>query len=131
MALLILSVLAGGILEAINRITWERWILSRCRPDVDVLTVLDGGNLGLYERAVQSSYKYVTFYAHFALAVFCLLVSWIIENPGKSWNSYLPVLVGLAVLICILLRDSYVQWTYFVNYQNKVFKPKGAMNVTK
>ena len=119
-ALLMTSALAGGGLEAITRITWERWLTSRRTTNIDVLDVLTPANVELYERGVQSSYKYVTFYANFAWALSLVFLSAVWHDFRTFW----PVL--LLGLIGILLRASYVQWTYFVNYQNKVFgeKPK-------
>jgi hypothetical protein len=119
LALLIMAALAGGALEAITRISWEKYLVKCCRPSVDVLSRLDSTNLELYERGVQSSYKYVTFYANLAWATVIFLFSrYIIASRQILWA------VLLIVLIVILLRASYVQWTYFVNYQDKVFKPR-------
>ena len=121
-ALLIFSVLAGGILAAITRVSWERWLIRRCHVDFDVLGALTAGNLALYERGVQSSYKYVTFYANFAWAILVLLASLLVKTPSAALGTVLTVIVA------ILLRASYVQWTYFVNYQTKVFKPVESEN---
>ncbi len=118
-SLLVFSVLAGGVLEAFTRIAWERWLVSRRTPEFDVLKRLTSDNIVLYERGVQSSYKYVTFYSNFAWAVLVLLVSLLIKFPVASWWS-----AFLFVIFIILLRASYIQWTYFVNYQNKVFNPR-------
>ena len=117
-SLLIFSVLAGGVLEAITRIAWEQWLTSRRTTEVDVLKMLTPDNIVLYERGVQSSYKYVTFYANFSWAVLILMASLLIKFPGAWWSAFLFIIFG------ILLRASYVQWTYFVNYQDKVFKPR-------
>lgn len=116
-ALLIAAALLGMVLEAFTRVTWEKfWLVRRC-PAPDVLRNLDAGKLELYERGVQSSYKYVTFYANFAWAVILLLVS--------RWHSGIRVFsfstLALLALIMLLLIASHVQWTYYVNYQNKVF----------
>ena len=68
--------------------------------------------IGLYERGVESSYKYVTFYANFAWAI--LLVP-IARLELRSTDALLlPV---AALLLCA----SYVLWTYFVNYLDKRF----------
>lgn len=124
-ALLIFSALAGGVLEAITRITWERWLVSWHTTEFDVLKRLTSDNIVLYERGVQSSYKWVTFYSNFAWAVLVLFVSLLIKFPVALWWSAL-----LVAIFSILLRASYIQWTYFVNYQNKVFKPRSD-NVEK
>jgi hypothetical protein len=116
-ALLIAAALLGMVLEAFTRVTWEKfWLVRRC-PAPDVLRHLDVGKLELYERGVQSSYKYATFYANFSWAVILLLVSrW---HAGVGVCSYLTLV--LLALITLLLVASHVQWTYYVNYQNKVF----------
>jgi hypothetical protein len=116
LSLLILAALAGGVLEAITRISWERFLRRCCRPSVDVLGSLSSTNLELYERGVQSSYKYVTFYANLAWATTIFLFSrFILSSPNAVW------IVILIAVIAILLWASYIQWTYFINYQNKVF----------
>jgi hypothetical protein len=115
--LLIAAALAGGVLEAITRIAWEPlWLVRRCAPP-DALANLESANLDLYERGVQSSYKYVTFYANFAWATVLLLISRLVYSQG--WCC--PATFILILTICILLRASHVQWTYYVNYQKKIF----------
>jgi hypothetical protein len=115
--LLIAAALAGGVLEAVTRIAWEPlWLVRRCKPP-DALSALTKDNLDLYERGVQSSYKYVTFYANFAWATVLLLLS----HLRYSANRFS---IGTAILlfsIAVLLRASHVQWKYYVNYQNKIF----------
>lgn len=124
-ALLIASALAGGFLEALTRLTWERFVLVRlCRPK-DILGNLNAENIDLYERGVQGSYKYATFYANFAWATILLLYSRL--DHGAAIYSVASSL--LAGMVLILLLASYVQWTYYVNYQTKVFKEKGAQDV--
>ena len=117
LVLLIAAALVGGLLEALTRILWEPyWLVRRCRPP-DSLSGLTKENLELYERGVQSSYKFVTFYANFAWATILLLISHL-RNPANRFS------VGSAILafsIVILLRASHVQWTYYVNYQKKLF----------
>jgi hypothetical protein len=117
-ALLMASVLAGEILGALTRIFWERLFLVRRHPSKNVLPFLCAQNLDLYERGIQGSYKYVTFYANFAWAVTVFLVVHLSENPKQIGILLLVFLVGL------LLRASFVQWTYFVNYQTQVFGPR-------
>jgi hypothetical protein len=126
-ALLIASALAGGFLEAFTRITWERFVLVRlCRPR-DILSNLNAENIDLYERGVQGSYKYATFYANFAWATILLLFTRI--DHGAAICSVATAL--LAGMVVILLLASYVQWTYYVNYQTKVFKEKGTKDAGK
>jgi hypothetical protein len=119
-ALLIASALAGGLLEALTRITWERWWLQKRCPSSDALSSLTPTNLDLYERGVQSSYKYVTFYANFAWAVLTLLIVRLVRGVARC--SVASVL--LITVIAVLLWASHVQWTYFVNYQKKLFSKK-------
>jgi hypothetical protein len=115
--LLIGAALAGGVLEAFTRIAWEPfWLMRRCKPS-DALSGLTADNLELYERGVQSSYKYATFYANFAWATILLLASHLYRQ-GDLFS------IGSALLtlaIGILLTASHIQWKYFVNYQKKVF----------
>jgi hypothetical protein len=120
LVLLIASALVGGVLEAVTRITWEPWwLVRRCKP-IDSLSNLTPDNLELYERGVQSSYKHVTFYANFAWATVLLLVSrW---QQGGRLFSIGTLILGLGLVV--LLRASHVQWTYFVDYQKKLFGKK-------
>lgn len=119
LALLMAAALAGGILEAWTRVTWEKYLVRRVSTSAKVLERLTKDNLELYERGVQSSYKYVTFYANFAWAVLALAAQrWFFGYPTPLSTL---VLLGTAGL---LLRASFVQWTYYVNYQNKVFGPR-------
>ena len=119
LVLLIAATLAGGVLEALTRITWEPWWLKRRCPIGDALSNLSPDNLELYERGVQSSYKYVTFYANFAWATLLLLLSHLHHHAWKVLS------IGNAILllaIVILLRASHMQWKYYVNYQRKIFE---------
>jgi hypothetical protein len=122
-ALLIAAALLGGLLEAITRVTWEKyWLVKRCPPPRMLNKLADGKNLELYERGVQGSYKWATFYANLSWAVVMLLIS--LWHRGDAICSLAtPVLV---VVTALLLRASHVQWTYYVNYQNEVFGGKDA-----
>jgi hypothetical protein len=120
--LLMGAALTGGVLEAFTRVVWERyWLIPHCKP-VDALKNLRADNLDLYERGVQSSYKYVTFYANFAWATVILILSRL-HKGDKPCSAILWLLVIVAM---VLLRGSHVQWTYFVNYLNKVFSERSA-----
>jgi fluoride ion exporter CrcB/FEX len=121
--LLIAAALAGGVLEAVTRITWEKF-LSKKYPLGDVLCNLTPVNVDLYERGVQSSYKYATFYANFAGALALLYLSRLIQ--GASGCSLGSVMLGCTILI--LLVASYVQWGYYGHYRRSVFGTKGAPN---
>ena len=124
LALLIAAALAGGILEALTRITWEKfWLVRRC-PSKDVLPHLRADNIELYERGVQGSYKWVTFYANFAWAMILLLISRLQHVPNRC--SFANLIIVLSILV--LLFASHVQWTYYVNYQTKVIRPKEHSN---
>ena len=124
-ALLIGAALLGGVLEAITRVTWEKyWLTKRC-PSPSVLSKLDSTNLDLYERGVQSSYKWATFYANLSWASILLLISFL--HRGSTLCS-LSTFVIIA-LVGLLLRASHLQWTYYVNYQKEVFG--GKQNATK
>lgn len=114
-ALLMASALAGGVLEAITRVTWERHFLVRFCRAPSVLHRLTPDNLELYERGVQSSYKYVTFYANFAVALLVLMGSrWL--TGRRNWGN-----VVIFLSAAVLLHASSVQWRYYVNYITKVF----------
>jgi len=118
LALVIVAVLSGGVLEAITRIAWEKFLVWRCKPP-DSLSNLNQENIDLYERGVQGSYKYVTFYANFAWAIALVLLSRVQQRPAAALSISNAI---LALTIPILLRASYVQWTYYVNYQKKLFE---------
>jgi hypothetical protein len=123
LVLLMAAALAGGVLEAWTRIVWERfWLIPHCKPP-DSLGKLKAENMELYERGVQSSYKYVTFYANFAWAILLLLVSRAYLSGPCTAETLL--LGGTAA---VLLRASHVQWTYFVNYMTKVFAERKEEN---
>jgi hypothetical protein len=119
--LLIAASLVGGILEAFTRVIWERlWLIRWCRPP-DILPKLNINNLDLYERGVQSSYKYVTFYANFAWAI-ALVFAGRLFTGDKIWPVITFVInFTLVIIFMLLLVASHIQWTYFVNYQKKVF----------
>jgi hypothetical protein len=117
-ALLFAAALLGGVLEAFTRVVWERYWLTRRCPSPNVLNLLTtGNNLELYERGVQSSYKYATFYANFAWASAVLLIGrWHGGSKLCSGSSLL-----LLVVILLLLVASDLQWKYYVSYLNRVF----------
>jgi len=124
LTLLIAAALIGGILEGITRILWEPfWLTRYCKPK-DVLQHLDASNLDLYERGVQSSYKWVTFYANFAWSSILLLISHTQQTDKLCASSNVFLLIAIAVL----LRASHLQWTYYVNYQSKVIRAKEVRN---
>jgi hypothetical protein len=79
--------------------------------------------LELYERGVESNYKFVTFYANFAWAVLLLIASRL-HLGDKPCSAVMWLLVIVTV---VLLRASHVQWTYYVNYLKKVF-PERSKN---
>jgi hypothetical protein len=120
-ALLIAAALLGGVLEALTRISWEKFLVWK-HPPCDALSRLSNENLPLYERGVQSSYKYVTFYANSAWAVILLLSA----KLHDDFKFYWPLALLLLVIVMILFRASYVQWVYYVNYQKKVFGREDA-----
>lgn len=116
-ALLIAAALLGGVLEAFTRVTWERYGLRKLRRAEPILHKLNSENLELYEHGVQRSYKWVTFYSNLAWATIALLVSrWHRGIAVYSLSTYV-----LTIIVALLLFASYVQWTYYVNYQNAVF----------
>jgi len=122
--LVMVAVLLGGVLEAFTRVVWERyWLLPHCQPP-DALSKLSAGNADLYERGVESSYKYVTFYANFAWAVLLMIASRLYAGD-KPCSAIVWLLVVVAM---VLLRASHVQWTYFVNYLKKVFAERSNQN---
>lgn len=112
-AFLFASALAGGVLEGMTRVGWEQLLRKWCKSP-DVLPKLTPVNLPLYERGVDSSYKYVTFYSNLAHASVILSVTCAAKSRGG-------LVLLLAVITALLLIASYVQWTYYVNYQKKVF----------
>ena len=113
-ALLIAAALMGGLLEAFTRVTWERWVLQRFCKSPDALSNLrdEPQKVDLYERGVQNSYKYSTFYANFAWAILLL-------PAARLELRFTDLFIMLAA--AILLYASYIQWTYFVNYLDRIF----------
>lgn len=123
--LLMAAALAGELLGVFTRVIWERWwLVPNCKPP-DALSALKAENLELYERGVQSSYKYVTFYANFAWAIALLVANRLYKGDRPSS----AIIWFLMIATVALLRGSHIQWTYFVNYLNKVFKEKGTKDV--
>jgi hypothetical protein len=120
--LLMAAALTGELLGVFTRVVWERWwLIPFCKPP-DALSTLKSENLELYERGVQSSYKYVTFYANFAWAIMLLALSRLYKGDRPSS----AVIWFLMIAAVALLRGSHIQWTYFVNYLKKVFGERSA-----
>jgi hypothetical protein len=116
-AFLFAAAIVGGVLEGLTRISWEKWISKRRPLPSGVLASLTPENLPLYERSVDTSYKYVTFYANLAWALLGLGITVAAKWPHARYRTS-----GLLIVVVgILLRASFVQWTYFVNYQTQVF----------
>jgi hypothetical protein len=120
--LLIVAVIAGGVLGAFTRLTWEKFVLVKLCPPKDILSNLNENNAALYEQGVENSYKYVTFYSNLAWAMLLLVISRFLRGLGACSGVTL-FLIAIGVL---LLAASYVQWTYYVNWQTKVFEKKEA-----
>jgi hypothetical protein len=118
LVLLIGAAIAGGILGAITRIVWEPyWLVRRCRVPLHVIQNVTAENKDLYERLVDNSYKYVTFYANLAWATGILLFTRMQQGvPFCSGSTLILVLV-----IIILIRASHVQWTYYVKSMENFF----------
>ena len=121
-ALLGVSALSGGVLEAFTRVTWEKyWLLRKSSPSLDVLRALKDSehSLALYDLFAQGSYKYSTFYANFAWSMSVLLVSRLqhTDQPICSIGTLLH-----AGVVVILLLASHVQWGYYVKSQNIIFE---------
>ena len=119
LALIVAATLAGGVLEAVTRIGWERFLVSRRGSQASPLEILRGSPdlLDLYERGVQVVYKWATFYANMGTATLLLLLSRL--HIGSECLS--GANAALVFVIAIMFRASWVQWGVFVNYQNKVF----------
>ena len=119
-ALLMSAAVAGGVLEAFTRIGWERlFLVKSCPPPRGVLEALNEnpGLVDLYERGVQSSYKWVTAHANTAWALLMVVAGRVVQGE-TMWSSTHTLILSS---VPVLLLASYVQWTYFVNYQERVF----------
>lgn len=117
--LLIGAALLGGVLEAFTRVVWERyWLIPHCRP-ADNLRNLNSANLDVYDRGVESSYKYTTFYANLAWAVIMLLISRTRDGKLCSFSSLI-----FAGVVALLLTASHIQWKYYVHFQNNILGGK-------
>lgn len=118
-ALVVAATAIGGILEAITRVLWVHIFNIRRTVGVDALALL-GKNpelLDLYERGVQVTYKWTTFYTNMGTAV--LLVSLSRFHHGPDRLTF--VNVALLTVTVVLFRAAWVQWTIHVNYIEKVF----------
>jgi hypothetical protein len=112
------AAIAGGVIGAVTRILWEPlWLVRRCKVPRDVMQNVTSENKDLYERLVENSYKYVTFYANLAWATAILLFTRIQQGVRLCSGSTLI----LALAIIILIRASHVQWTYYVKYMNNFY----------
>ena len=126
LALLLAAAVLGGVLEGITRISWERLILAKRFPFPSVLNKLTPENIDLYERGVQSSYKWVTFYANAATALLVLSGGLLYRGGALRWG------IPIALLVAgVLFRASYIQWTYFGNYLSKVFFKENEPHAAK
>ena len=116
-AMLIAAAVFGGVLEAFTRVTWERYILNKWCPSPNILPSLGKHprRIDLYDRGVQGSYKFATFYANLAWAVLIVMLA-------RGGQVGCPWLVLFILVAGLLLWTSYVQWTYFVNYLKQVFE---------
>lgn len=111
MVLLIGACLAGGVLGAITRILWEPfWLVRRCSVPRGVMGNITSDNKDLYERLVENSYKYVTFYANLAWATIILFCTRL-QQGGRFWSGATLI---LTLTVIILIRASHVQWGYYV-----------------
>ena len=119
--LLIGAAIAGGVLGAFTRIVWEPlWLVRRHRVPPEVMRRVKD-NKDLYERLVENSYKYVTFYANLAWATLILIV--VRTQRGIPFRS-----VGTLILLptaIILILASHLQWSYYVKSM-KHFYPEGG-----
>ena len=119
-ALLMSAAFAGGVLEAFTRIGWERlFLLKSCPAPRGVLEALNENPrlVELYERGVQGSYKWVTAHANTAWALLLVAAGRVAEGEA-IWSNTHGLIISTVV---VLLIASYLQWTYFVNYQRLVF----------
>ena len=59
LALLIAAALVGGLLEAVTRITWERWWLVKRCPPMDVLPNLTAENMEVCSSSRRKTEKLI------------------------------------------------------------------------
>ena len=115
--LLIGAAIAGGVLGAVTRIAWEPfWLVRRCSVPAKVMHRVKE-NKDLYERLVENSYKYVTFYANLAWATSILFVTRI--HQGTSWRSASSLILVVTIIILVLASD--LQWRYYVKSMNQFY----------
>jgi hypothetical protein len=125
--LLIGAAIAGGVLGAITRIVWEPyWLMRRCRVPPRVMHRVKE-NKDLYERLVENSYKYVTFYANLAWATIILFVTRV--QQGTSWHSGSSLILAVTVIILILASD--LQWEYYVKSMNQFYHEEDVTHAEK
>jgi hypothetical protein len=122
LVLLIAACLAGGILGAITRILWEPfWLMRRCRVSREVMQRVTA-NKDMYERLVENSYKYVTFYSNLAWATIILFFARMQQGARICSAGSLILLL----VVIILIRASHVQWTYYVKSMEQFYREEMA-----
>jgi multisubunit Na+/H+ antiporter MnhG subunit len=125
--LLVGAAIAGGVLGAFTRIVWEPfWLMRRHRVPPEVMKRVKE-NKDLYERLVENSYKYVTFYANLAWATIILCATRI--QQGMSWHGGGTVILVLTIIILVIA--SHVQWSYYVKSMNQFYSEGELPNVEK
>jgi hypothetical protein len=96
---LTIALLAGGILEGARTVTLDivldRWQRKQ-GPGENLYNYLTPENLGVFEAAVDNSYRFYTFYGNVDLSLaFALAVPWIWERP-QYWGLPLMMLILVA-----------------------------------
>ena len=118
-ALLVAATAIGGMLEAITRVLWVHLFNKHRTVSVDALSLLGKHPelLDLYDRGVQVTYKWTTFYTNMGTAVLLVFLSRLHLGPDRI----VLVNAGLVVMTAVLFRAAWVQWTIYANYVEKVF----------
>lgn len=127
-ALLVAAALCGAVLEGITRVLWEPKVLLKYQPAPSVLSQLTPENVALYERGVQSSYKWVTFHANAGTAFVLLTFAFAVRSDAMSPSIIVGSILGTGLIAIVLFRASYIQWGYYCNYMSKVFSSNGVRN---
>jgi len=101
--------LAGGVIDALRRVTLDQLLPRTSESIYGYLTV---ENLPLFEAGVENSYKYYTFYANLAFAALILLLVRLTTGARG------PVDAALVITTLVVGYAAKVQHGWFLAFAN-------------
>lgn len=107
--LLLLTTLAGGVLDAVRRC-----LIDVLMPPTEgsIFQNLTVANLPLFEAGVENSYRYYAFYANLALGVLFLFLVRLASGDRGVWD----VLLVITGLIAVLAARA--QYRFYLRFAN-------------